>query len=401
MSKLLEKTFRFNVNITKSSGDLKGKDFFVEGYASTSDLDRQGDIIVRATLKDAADKLVNLNNTVFYGHEYDLANSVGLILEAEVDDIGLKVKIYVSEWAKELRTKLKEGIINKFSIGGRVIKDRKIPKSQALVQGIIEEDVPFEEITIIEKMELFEVSFVGVPANPQAQVVETLTKALEKLYKGGVGMKETKKEEVKIEEEETSEIVEETVEKDDNIVEEPKEEKETSEVIETPVEETAEPTEEKTEPVEEPKEEETVEETVESTEEKTETVEEKVETPEEVTEETVKELVEEEETKEETKELEKAYDEAFIQEVKDALKANADAIKAIAEDIATLKTLVNTETFEELKSFIVDKIKTIEITAEKKSLVKKVKTEKKKEAPKKKGADEAFLDFMKGNKEEI
>jgi HK97 family phage prohead protease len=194
------KNFRFDVKITKAS-DNPSKDFYVEGYASTSDLDRQGDIICREALEKAAKALEEVNDTVFYGHEYDLKNAVGKIVKAEADTIGLKVKIYVSEWAKELRMKLKEGIINKFSIGGRVSKDRQLSISEAISAGLIEEDVPFDEINIIEDIELFEVSFVGVPANPKAGVIRTLSKAIHSALKGGVDMAEVKEDVIKTSEE--------------------------------------------------------------------------------------------------------------------------------------------------------------------------------------------------------
>jgi HK97 family phage prohead protease len=175
------KAFRFSVDIIKASGDLN-QDFFVDGYASTSALDRQGDIIVEQALKDAADALVSTNSTVFFGHTYDLQNSVGRIVEAIVDTKGLKVKIFVSTCAQELRTKLKEGVISKFSIGGRVISNRTIPRQEAISQGLMTPECPFDEINLIEKMELFEVSFVGVPANAEAQVVDTFAKSMQKLF---------------------------------------------------------------------------------------------------------------------------------------------------------------------------------------------------------------------------
>ena len=181
MSKVFNKQFRFKVDVVKSEGDIDG-DFYVEGYASTSDLDRQGDIILQEALQAAAKDLEEINNTVFYGHKYDLENAVGRLVNVTVDSVGLRTKIYVSKWAKELRTKLKEGIINKYSIGGRVLQDRQIPKNEALAQGIINEDVPFDQINLIESIELFEVSFVGVPANPNAQVVGTFAKALKGAY---------------------------------------------------------------------------------------------------------------------------------------------------------------------------------------------------------------------------
>ena len=234
MSEFLKtnKVFRFTVDICKADGTADSKDFYVEGYAATSDLDRQGDIILAEALSQAAKDLVTINNTVFYGHEYDLSNAVGRIVDANVDATGLKVKIYVSQMAQELRVKLQERIINKFSIGGRVVKDKLISREEAISEGLISGDSPFDRIKLIEKLELFEVSFVGVPANPNAQVVDTFVKALTELYKGGgdkmedvnkkeeIKPEEVKKEEPKKEEEVKAEEVKKEDEKIEGITEE-------------------------------------------------------------------------------------------------------------------------------------------------------------------------------------
>lgn len=184
MSKFIntEKAFRFNINVIKTNGNIEDKDFYVEGYASTADLDRHGEVITLEALEGAAQALVDINNTAFFGHEYNLSNAVGRIDQTKVDDIGLWIKIYVSSWAKELRTKLKEGVISKFSIGGRVLKDRELSKAQAVEAGLVTTECPFDFITVIDAIELFEVSFVGIPANPHAQVAGTFAKALQSVY---------------------------------------------------------------------------------------------------------------------------------------------------------------------------------------------------------------------------
>ena len=184
MKKLLEKQFKFTASIIKSEGDVEGTDFYAEGYAATSDLDRQGDIIVEKALRKAAKKLTTVNSTAFFGHDYDLHNAVGKVVKATVDENGLKVKIFVSSASQELRTKIQEGVISKFSIGGRVLRDTVLTKEEAIEQELITEDSPFDDITLIEDMELFEVSFVGVPANPAAFMLGSFSKALTGIYKG-------------------------------------------------------------------------------------------------------------------------------------------------------------------------------------------------------------------------
>jgi len=324
-----KKSFRFSVDIVKKEGDID-KDFYVEGYASTYDLDRQGEIITREALEKSAKELVEINNTVFYGHLYDLNNAVGKIVEAQADENGLRVKIFVSSWAKELRVKINEGIISKFSIGGAVRNDRKVPKTQAKEEGLIKDDVPFDYITVIDDLELYEVSFVGVPANPNAQVVGTFTKALHEIYKsqeGGESMKEKEKELKK---------------------EEALEEKN---VIETKTEETEEKKEEVKEETKE-----------EQTEEKKET-----ETSTEVSEDEIKDLLEKEtEEPEETEEkAKKPYYYYYGKGIKEMLDKLGKEIADIAKDV------------KEIKETLKEKVKTVEVVDEKKTVIKEAKEDKK------------------------
>ena len=113
----MDKKFYFDMAIQKSGTDQASGEFYVEGYAATCDLDRQGDIIALAALKKAAIVLLETGRTVFFNHNYD--RCVGKLEDATVDNIGMKVKIYVSKWEEELRQKITEGIINKFSIEGK------------------------------------------------------------------------------------------------------------------------------------------------------------------------------------------------------------------------------------------------------------------------------------------
>jgi len=321
-----KKIFKFYADILKSEG-TENTDFYVEGYASTSNLDRQGDIIILDALKDAAKELVNVNNTVFYGHSYDLSNAVGRIVEASVDDIGLKVKIFVSSWAKELRTKLKEGIINKFSIGGKVVDDETISKEEAIRRGLVDNNCPFDKIHVIKKLELYEVSFVGVPANPEAQVL-SLVKALENLYKGGEDMKERKDlEQEKIEQKQEEEKKEQ----------------------------------------EQPK------------------AEEKKEQKEEFSEEEIKDLLEESKDEEENKPYDYYYY-YYGKEIHEKLDKLGEAIAEISKKL------------DELIELIKEKVKTIEVIAEKKSVIKKEDIKKEEKKENEEDVDELFLKFLKKRK---
>jgi X-linked retinitis pigmentosa GTPase regulator len=440
------KSFRFNVDIIKAREDKKGN-FYVEGYASTSDLDRQGDIIVAEALEGAAKDLVTVNNTVFFGHNYSLTNSVGRIEQANVDDIGLKVHIFVSSWAKELRTKLKEGVINKFSIGGRILKYSEISREQAIAIGLVDASCPFEIITLIEKLELFEVSFVGVPANPNAQVVDTFSKTLHGLYpkkknEGGDKMEakkeakkeqkaETKKEKKveeksdktpKVEKKETK--PEEKVEAKDKKPEEKKETKSEEKKVEKKEEKPKEKPEEKKE---EKKPEVKVEKKPEKTKEKepekkveelpeksTEASEKKDKKPEEKKPETKKEEpkkeVSEKEVKEKVSVEEKKPEEKKPEEKKEEKKEAEEPVtlsygKEVQDKITSLEKKIDDlmKVAEELKKIyaaFAEKVQKIEVKAEKKSIVRKDDDPKNKDAETtEEDIDKSFLSLMKGDQE--
>lgn len=329
----LNKSFRVAVDILKTEEKSSGE-FYIEGYASTTDLDRQGEIITLDALKNTAKNLVDINSTVFYGHEYDLSNAVGRVVDATVDDTGLLLKIYISSWAKELRTKIREGIISKFSIGGRVIQDSEYSWEEAVSQGFIKEDLPkiYDKIRVIEKIELFEVSLVGVPANPQAQLISSISKALELMYKGGesVSKEIEKKEDLK-----------------EEVAEEKKEETQASSDSTESQETEATTTEEK-------KEESTTEETTSKDEEKIGS-EEATEEKEEISDNEIKDLLEEE--SEDEAKAKKPYYYYYGKDIKEKLEKMGKSLARIEEAIKSLTDLIK------------DKVKTIEIHEEKKSIV--------------------------------
>lgn len=452
------KAFRFNVDVVKAEGDVE-KEFYVEGYASTPDLDRQGDIILLEALKEAAKELVDVNNTVFFGHSYDLPNSVGLLTEARVDEYGLKVKIFVSSVAKELRIKLKEGIISKFSIGGRVLQDKDVPREEAIELGLMKEEDPFPAVKVIEKMELFEVSFVGVPANAAAHVVETFAKALHSIYKkesddmsddkGGADMKDIEKKDLEKDQEqiadlESKETVEETKKEDAPEVKKEEETPEGAEIEEPSKESKEEPEEEitikeemyvcpscgwkgakedlvegkcpecgedvkvleeeKSEDALETKEETPEEEVKETPETEPEAeiepeAEEEVKDDDVVSEEDIKALVDDVKETDEGSEDPKPYIQMDTKEVKAELMKLSEKLDKLDKIEEALKAI------SELKTLIEEKVKTIEVSTEKKSVVKKDenvdrvnKQEKKTPEQKDKDVDEGFYKYITGKK---
>ena len=172
-------------NIIEKSSDDTGRRI-IRGYASVSDvLDRQNEIITREALVKAKDDLLK-NPTIFYEHKHDQL-PVGKTIATEVDDRGLLITVEFTkaEFASDLWNLIKEGIINRFSIGGRVLEAQEKRDKEGNL---------FNEI---QELELFETSIVGLPANPEARfelVSKSFNKAItEEMEKKG-GRKEMAKE---------------------------------------------------------------------------------------------------------------------------------------------------------------------------------------------------------------
>jgi len=128
----------------------------IRGYAATSDLDRQNDVISKDALVHAVEDLKQ-NTTLFYEHKHDQP-PVGKILDAGVDEKGLWIEAFISKTRPDIWQLIQEGILNKFSVGGKLIKgSRKFDSSTK------------QEFNLVEDIEILEVSIVGLPANPNAE----------------------------------------------------------------------------------------------------------------------------------------------------------------------------------------------------------------------------------------
>lgn len=161
----LEREFRFTAKQLRTSGKR-----IIKGIASTTDKDRVDDIITFNALKRAEkDLLRSGSNTVFFNHNKD--HPIGKVLKSNaVRNKGLEVEIQLSQ-AKDVDdvfTKIEEGILNSLSIGGRFKRVRIERDSDGRITS-------FKVLEI----ELFEVSVVGLPANPNARITSVSGKSLE------------------------------------------------------------------------------------------------------------------------------------------------------------------------------------------------------------------------------
>ena len=119
---------------------------YIEGYASTVDVDRQGDI-VPASVWEAGLKNYLRNPIILAQHDHD--DPVGRMVQHRIDSSGLWIKARISA-AAEIYNLVKDEVLTAFSVGFRVL-DAEYNAAT--------------ELFVIKKLELVEISVVSVPAN--------------------------------------------------------------------------------------------------------------------------------------------------------------------------------------------------------------------------------------------
>ena len=201
----VEQNFKFEMGFNRISNIVNKRENtkrrIIKGHASTNDKDRADDIITMdALIKAKGDLLKQGSRTIFFNH--DRSKPIGKVISTHVDDIGLLVKIVLSKEENEIWNKVKEGIINKFSIKGRAADSEE-------VIGLNN-----KKILQLNNLELFEVSLVSVPANVEAKtiswyIMKSLKNMTKKKKKEEIKAKKTKSEEDVEDENEKSEEAEE------------------------------------------------------------------------------------------------------------------------------------------------------------------------------------------------
>lgn len=156
---------------SKKSGETSR---FIQGYATTSDVDRVKDVITPEAMKKALkDFTAPGSKTVFLNHNTDMP--IGVCTKAKQDEKGILVTDRISK-AKDVDdvwTKIKEGILNALSI--RLSYD-KIE---------VEKDAEGKIIAYnIKEMSIYEHSVVGLPCNASASITSAVEKSFIHAVKG-------------------------------------------------------------------------------------------------------------------------------------------------------------------------------------------------------------------------
>jgi len=119
----------------------------IAGYASTTDVDRHGDIIPASVWQKGLENY--LKNPVILAF-HDHTQPVGRMTEHKIDEKGLWIKAKISKAAEKVHQLVKDEILTAFSVGFR-IKDAEYNSAA--------------EVFLVKDLELHEISVVSVPAN--------------------------------------------------------------------------------------------------------------------------------------------------------------------------------------------------------------------------------------------
>lgn len=144
------KVLFLNSSFTKSelpTADGKIDSVTIEGYASTNDVDRHGDIVPAAVWEKGIENY--LKNPVILAY-HNHSEPVGRMTNHRVDEKGLFVQARISAAAEDVFNLVKDGVLTAFSIGFRIVDAEY---NSAL------------ELFVVKELELHEISVVSVPAN--------------------------------------------------------------------------------------------------------------------------------------------------------------------------------------------------------------------------------------------
>ena len=135
----------FTKSLTEDNSEIKS--VIVEGYASTNDVDRAGDVVSASVWEKGLQNYLK-NPIILAYHDYH--KPCGRMLEHRADGKGLWIKARISEAAEDIYNLVKDGVMTAFSIGFRILDAEY---NQAA------------EVFLIKEIELHEISVVPVPCN--------------------------------------------------------------------------------------------------------------------------------------------------------------------------------------------------------------------------------------------
>lgn len=154
------KVLYLNSAFTKELPEASDKidSIYIEGYASTIDIDRAGDVVPASVWEKGMSNY--LKNPIILAH-HDHDDPIGRMVEHRLDTKGLWIKARISA-AAEVFSLIKDEVLTAFSIGFRVL-DAEYNSAA--------------EVFVVKELELIEISVVSVPCNQNT--VFNLSKAFQ------------------------------------------------------------------------------------------------------------------------------------------------------------------------------------------------------------------------------
>ena len=142
------KVLYINSAFTKEMHDTTDnmESIFIEGYASTVDVDRQGDVVPASVWKAGMENYLK-NPIILCQHNHD--EPIGRMVEHRMDAKGLYIKARISA-AAEVFSLIKDEVLTAFSIGFKIL-DAEYNSAA--------------EVFVVKELELIEISVVSVPCN--------------------------------------------------------------------------------------------------------------------------------------------------------------------------------------------------------------------------------------------
>jgi len=135
----------------KSLGETDDGGIEIKGSASTSGIDRAGDIIESSAWTKGGLENFKNNPIILFNHNYD--KPIGRAKDLKVTENGLEISAKISKAAGDVTQLIKDGVLGAFSVGFKVKEADYMTETDGYK---------------IKDAELFEVSVVSVPCNQGA-----------------------------------------------------------------------------------------------------------------------------------------------------------------------------------------------------------------------------------------
>lgn len=149
----------------------ESNEMFIEGYASNfgnkdekqmtyipdlQDWSQCSDIVNKGAFKKT---LSERKGRIAFCKNHDIEDAKGKIIELKEDEVGLFVKIRISDAEPELKTKIREEIYTEFSIGFKTLKATYEKTKDGYIRNILE-------------VKLYEVSIVTIARNDKSKITD-------------------------------------------------------------------------------------------------------------------------------------------------------------------------------------------------------------------------------------